>query len=56
MRDFPIEMLGESVGLGDETTDVVTGQTVNHPSTLPQAGRCMDCGVPFRHAGCPLGI
>ena len=20
-----------------------------------QAGRCMDCGVPFCHAGCPLG-
>ncbi len=55
MGDFPIEMLGESVGLGDETTDVVTGQTGNHQATLPQAGRCMDCGVPFRHAGCPLG-
>ena len=21
-----------------------------------QAGRCMDCGVPFCHTGCPLGI
>jgi glutamate synthase (NADPH/NADH) small chain len=21
----------------------------------PQAGRCMDCGVPFCHQGCPLG-
>ena len=20
-----------------------------------QAGRCMDCGIPFCHAGCPLG-
>ena len=20
-----------------------------------QAGRCMDCGEPFCHAGCPLG-
>ncbi|HEY0194017.1 MAG TPA: glutamate synthase, partial [Kofleriaceae bacterium] len=20
-----------------------------------QAGRCMDCGVPFCHQGCPLG-
>jgi glutamate synthase (NADPH/NADH) small chain len=20
-----------------------------------QAGRCMDCGVPFCHSGCPLG-
>ena len=35
MGNFPIEMLGESVGLGDETTDVVTGHTVNHPSPLP---------------------
>ena len=21
----------------------------------PQAGRCMDCGIPFCHHGCPLG-
>jgi glutamate synthase (NADPH) small chain len=21
----------------------------------PQAGRCMDCGIPFCHQGCPLG-
>ena len=21
-----------------------------------QGGRCMDCGVPFCHSGCPLGI
>jgi len=20
-----------------------------------QAGRCMDCGIPFCHSGCPLG-
>ncbi len=20
-----------------------------------QAGRCMDCGIPFCHQGCPLG-
>jgi glutamate synthase (NADPH/NADH) small chain len=23
--------------------------------TLDQASRCMDCGVPFCHSGCPLG-
>ena len=23
--------------------------------TLHQAARCMDCGVPFCHSGCPLG-
>ncbi|HET7415849.1 MAG TPA: glutamate synthase subunit beta [Arthrobacter sp.] len=27
-----------------------------HPDTLRrQAGRCMDCGIPFCHQGCPLG-
>src|SRR6202789_535576 len=27
-----------------------------HPDHLKtQAGRCMDCGVPFCHQGCPLG-
>ena len=27
-----------------------------HPAdTEGQAGRCMDCGVPFCHSGCPLG-
>jgi len=25
------------------------------PIIAQQAGRCMDCGVPFCHAGCPLG-
>ncbi|MFM7145825.1 MAG: hypothetical protein ACKOW5_05770, partial [Actinomycetales bacterium] len=32
---------------------------VYEPSTTQQlatqAGRCMDCGVPFCHEGCPLG-
>ena len=23
--------------------------------TINQAARCMDCGVPFCHSGCPLG-
>ena len=23
--------------------------------TKQQAARCMDCGVPFCHSGCPLG-
>ncbi|MGN6598403.1 MAG: NAD(P)-binding protein, partial [Actinomycetes bacterium] len=23
--------------------------------TSSQAGRCMDCGIPFCHSGCPLG-
>ncbi len=25
------------------------------PIISQQAGRCMDCGIPFCHAGCPLG-
>ena len=25
------------------------------PIITPQAGRCMDCGIPFCHQGCPLG-
>ena len=25
------------------------------PSLKAQAGRCMDCGIPFCHNGCPLG-
>ena len=25
------------------------------PKTIKQASRCMDCGVPFCHNGCPLG-
>ena len=25
------------------------------PIITDQAGRCMDCGIPFCHQGCPLG-
>ena len=28
---------------------------VEEPKLRQQASRCMDCGVPFCHAGCPLG-
>jgi glutamate synthase (NADPH) small chain len=28
---------------------------VNEAVTIKQASRCMDCGVPFCHHGCPLG-
>ena len=30
---------------------------LEHPThaTQEQAGRCMDCGIPFCHNGCPLG-
>lgn len=28
---------------------------VSTESLVAQAGRCMDCGIPFCHSGCPLG-
>jgi len=28
---------------------------MRHRDTQRQAGRCMDCGIPFCHGGCPLG-
>jgi glutamate synthase (NADPH) small chain len=28
---------------------------MRHADTEGQAGRCMDCGIPFCHSGCPLG-
>jgi glutamate synthase (NADPH) small chain len=28
---------------------------ISEPITLKQASRCMDCGTPFCHHGCPLG-
>ena len=30
-------------------------QEFPHESLQQQAGRCMDCGIPFCHQGCPLG-
>ncbi len=30
-------------------------QPFSEPQTRDQAARCMDCGVPFCHNGCPLG-
>lgn len=27
----------------------------DHATLVRQAGRCMDCGIPFCHQGCPLG-
>jgi glutamate synthase (NADPH) small chain len=30
-------------------------QSYNEKQTTEQAARCMDCGVPFCHNGCPLG-
>jgi glutamate synthase (NADPH) small chain len=33
--------------------EVYEGQAF--PDLQKQAGRCMDCGIPFCHSGCPLG-
>ncbi|UFS60315.1 glutamate synthase subunit beta [Subtercola endophyticus] len=30
-------------------------EPANSSETRRQAGRCMDCGIPFCHKGCPLG-
>ena len=30
-------------------------QTLNQEDRKLQASRCMDCGIPFCHWGCPLG-
>ncbi|MCY7330244.1 MAG: NAD(P)-binding protein, partial [Saprospiraceae bacterium] len=35
--------------------DVVDETTVTTEQTEQQAARCMGCGVPFCHQGCPLG-
>ena len=47
-----------------EETEAVTNRVKNYKEfskQLPneelekQGGRCMDCGIPFCHSGCPLG-
>ncbi|MFF9016704.1 glutamate synthase subunit beta [Streptomyces sp. NPDC014870] len=50
-RPAPSRPPDERVGDWDE---VHTGQPLL-PVVSAQAGRCMDCGVPFCHGGCPLG-
>ncbi|MFG3037418.1 glutamate synthase subunit beta [Streptomyces sp. NPDC048330] len=50
-RPAPSRPAGERVGDWDE---VHTGQPLL-PVVSAQARRCMDCGVPFCHGGCPLG-
>ncbi|MFB7914481.1 glutamate synthase subunit beta [Streptomyces sp. NPDC056061] len=38
----------------DDWNEVHAGQA-ELPLVSEQAGRCMDCGIPFCHSGCPLG-
>ncbi|GMQ25254.1 glutamate synthase subunit beta [Algoriphagus sp. oki45] len=40
----------ERIGDYKEIYEPFSGEKLNH-----QAARCMDCGVPFCHHGCPLG-
>ncbi|ROR93440.1 glutamate synthase (NADH) small subunit [Salana multivorans] len=35
--------------------EVQAERSGDSPYLTRQAGRCMDCGIPFCHAGCPLG-
>jgi len=35
--------------------DVHASLAEGQPFLVEQAGRCMDCGIPFCHNGCPLG-
>ena len=42
---------GPAVGTGTRST---SSRTVGAARSA-QAGRCMDCGIPFCHNGCPLG-
>ena len=38
----------------NDWNEVYAGQALL-PVVSEQAGRCMDCGIPFCHSGCPLG-
>ena len=50
-RELPVRIgASERIGHYREFTGRYTEKELNR-----QAGRCMDCGVPFCHSGCPLG-
>ncbi|AOP50646.1 glutamate synthase subunit beta [Streptomyces lydicus] len=50
-RPVPARPVEERLNDWDE---VYAGQALL-PLVSEQAGRCMDCGIPFCHSGCPLG-
>src|SRR6478736_8983 len=50
-RPAPARPVDERLSDWDE---VYAGQP-RLPLVSEQAGRCMDCGIPFCHSGCPLG-
>ena len=50
-RELPSKLAPEErVNNYNEFERLYTNKELNH-----QAARCMDCGVPFCHSGCPLG-
>ncbi|MES1171398.1 MAG: glutamate synthase, partial [Actinomycetota bacterium] len=46
-RPVPLRLL--------DWADVKDSRTKDKAQLVRQAGRCMDCGIPFCHQGCPLG-
>ncbi|MFJ2894915.1 glutamate synthase subunit beta [Streptomyces sp. NPDC087218] len=50
-RPVPARPVRERLG---DWNEVHAGQALL-PLVREQAGRCMDCGIPFCHHGCPLG-
>ncbi|MFD3547935.1 glutamate synthase subunit beta [Streptomyces sp. NPDC058655] len=50
-RPVPARPVEERLG---DWREVHAGQALL-PLVSEQAGRCMDCGIPFCHTGCPLG-
>ena len=53
-RELPTRrpVAGAHPGLAARST---RGAGPAQPICTAQAGRCMDCGIPFCHQGCPLG-
>ena len=50
----PTRPVAERVTTGGRSTPAEVGRALL-PVIGEQAGRCMDCGIPFCHEGCPLG-
>jgi glutamate synthase (NADPH/NADH) small chain len=50
-RSHPARPVEQRLG---DWNEVYAGQDLL-PIVTGQAGRCMDCGIPFCHSGCPLG-
>ncbi len=54
-----IEIARQNVGLRPVSSRLQDWNDVSLPTNRDvasiQAGRCIDCGIPFCHSGCPLG-